>query len=65
MNEHTDGGIDMYEVGQVLRLRKEHACGGDTWKVLKSGVDVRLQCETCGRVLLIARDKLVRQVRGG
>lgn len=54
----------MYEVGQILRLRKKHACGGDTWKVLKPGVDVRLQCETCGLVLLIPRDKLVRQVKG-
>ncbi|NLJ74186.1 MAG: DUF951 domain-containing protein [Firmicutes bacterium] len=55
----------MYEVGQILRLRKKHACGGDTWEVLKSGVDMRLKCQSCGRVILIPRDKLVRQVKGG
>ncbi|NLJ81077.1 MAG: DUF951 domain-containing protein [Firmicutes bacterium] len=55
----------MYEVGQILRLRKKHPCGGRTWEVLKPGVDVRLKCTTCGRVILIARDKLVRQVKGG
>ena len=50
----------MYEIGQVLRLRKKHACGGDTWKVIKQGVDVRLQCETCGRVV-DCPDKLVHK----
>lgn len=63
--EERTGGAVMYEVGQILRLRKKHACGGDTWEVLKSGVDMRLKCQSCGRVILITRDKLVRQVKGG
>lgn len=54
----------MHEIGQVLRLKKKHACGGYTWEVLKPGTDTRLKCTTCGRVILITRDKLVRQVKG-
>ena len=55
----------MHEVGQILRLKKKHACGGQTWEVLKPGVDTRLKCTTCGRIILISRDKLVRQIKGG
>ncbi len=54
----------VFEVGQVLKLRKKHPCGGSTWEVLKSGVDMRLKCTTCGRVILITRDKLVGQTKG-
>ncbi len=54
----------MHEVGEILRLKKKHACGGQTWEVLKSGVDTRLKCTTCQRVIIVPRDKLVRQVKG-
>ncbi|HHT37107.1 MAG: DUF951 domain-containing protein [Candidatus Wallacebacter cryptica] len=53
----------MYNVGDILQLRKKHPCGGDEWEVLKSGVDMRLKCVTCGRVILIPRVKLVKQVK--
>ncbi|NMB21726.1 MAG: DUF951 domain-containing protein [Firmicutes bacterium] len=52
----------MHDVGQILRLKKKHACGGQSWEVLKPGVDTSLKCTTCGRVILVARDKLVRQI---
>ncbi|HHY14742.1 MAG TPA: DUF951 domain-containing protein [Firmicutes bacterium] len=54
----------MHEQGQILRLKKKHACGGQTWEVLKPGVDTRLKCTTCGRVILIPRDRLVRLIKG-
>ena len=53
----------MYNVGDLLRLRKKHPCGDDRWKVLRSGVDMRLQCVTCERVILIPRVKVVKQVK--
>ena len=31
----------MYNVGDILRLRKKHPCGGDEWEVMKTGVDMR------------------------
>lgn len=54
----------MHEVGQILRLKKKHACGGQTWEVLRPGVDTRLKCTTCGRVILVPRDRLVRMIKG-
>ena len=54
----------MHHVGQILTLRKKHPCGGHTWEVLKPGVDTRLKCTTCGRVILVPRDKLLKQLKG-
>ncbi|NLM69105.1 MAG: DUF951 domain-containing protein [Firmicutes bacterium] len=53
----------MYNVGDILRLRKKHPCGGDEWEVMKTGVDMRLKCLTCERVILVPRVKLVKQVK--
>ena len=41
--------------GDVVQMKKAHACGGDTWQVLLAGADVRLKCVTCGRVVLLDR----------
>jgi len=51
--------------GDLVRLRKRHPCGSDTWEVLRTGVDVRLKCRGCGRIILIPREKLLRSLKGG
>ncbi len=53
----------MFKIGEYLRLRKKHPCGDDRWEILKTGVDMRLKCVTCRRVILIPRVKLIKQVK--
>jgi len=43
------------EAGNVVRLRKRHPCGGDTWEVIRIGTDIGLCCQTCGRYVLLRR----------
>jgi hypothetical protein len=43
--------------GDIVRLKKNHACGNDSWQVLLAGTDVRLKCTGCGRVVLLDRNK--------
>jgi hypothetical protein len=45
----------------VLRLRRTHPCGGDTWLVDRLGADIGLRCQTCGRHVLIERPTLERR----
>ncbi len=53
----------MLTVGEKLRLRKPHPCGSTDWEVLKTGVDVRLRCLGCQRILLLPREKLLKQIK--
>jgi len=50
-------------VGDTVRLRKVHPCGGDTWRVTRVGSDIRLCCLTCGRVILMSRALFRRRLR--
>ena len=45
-------------LGDVVRLRRAHPCGGSTWLVDRLGADIGLRCQTCGRHVLLERRAL-------
>ncbi len=49
-------------LGDVLRLRRRHPCGGDRWLVDRLGADIGLRCQTCGRHVLVDRRLLERRL---
>ena len=46
--------------GDIVQSRKPHPCGSDLWAVLRTGSDVRLRCEGCGRVVLLDMNTFLR-----
>ena len=50
-------------VGDRLVMKKNHPCGGNTFKVLRAGMDFRIRCETCDRELMTPRVKLEKNIR--
>ena len=42
--------------GDVIRTRKPHPCGGDEWTVTRTGADIKIRCNRCGRVVMMDRD---------
>jgi hypothetical protein len=51
-------------LGDVVRLRRTHPCGGDTWLIDRLGADIGIRCQTCGRHVLIERSTLERRIAG-
>lgn len=51
-------------LGDVVRLRRRHPCGGETWLVDRLGADIGIRCETCGRHVLVERAALERRIAG-
>ena len=51
------------KVGDILTFKKNHPCGGSTWKVLRIGVDWKLECTTCKRVIMISRLDALKWVK--
>jgi len=50
-------------VGDTVRLRKPHPCGSTNWKVMRTGMDFRIQCLGCQHQTWITRVKLERQLK--
>jgi hypothetical protein len=53
----------MYELNTVLIFKKPHPCGGDKWKVVRIGADIKMQCLTCGKYVNLMREDLKRRVK--
>jgi hypothetical protein len=51
-------------LGDVVRLRRVHPCGGSSWLVDRLGADIGIRCVTCGRHVLLARAQLERRLVG-
>lgn len=50
-------------VGDRAQMRKPHPCGSYDWTVTRIGVDIGLQCNGCGRTVLIPRSKFNKRVK--
>lgn len=50
-------------LGDLVRLRKAHPCGGLDWEVVRIGADIGLRCSTCGRRVLLSRREFERRVK--
>lgn len=51
------------EIGDFLKFKKNHPCGSNTWKVLRIGIDFKLECTTCGRVIMIPRLEVIKKAK--
>jgi hypothetical protein len=45
-------------VGDLVRLRRAHPCGSDTWRIDRLGADIGLRCQGCDRHVLLERRRL-------
>jgi hypothetical protein len=50
-------------LGDVVRLRKVHPCGGYEWEVVRLGADIGIRCRTCSRRVLLERRVFERRVK--
>jgi hypothetical protein len=57
----ADSGVLELLLGDVVRLRRAHPCGGHDWLVNRLGADIGLRCEGCGRRVLLDRRSLERR----
>ena len=51
------------QVGDILKLKKQHPCGSKEWEVLRIGADFRLKCMGCGHQIMIARRQAEKNVK--
>lgn len=51
------------QVGDILKLKKQHPCGSKEWEVLRIGADFRLKCRGCGHQIMLSRPQTEKNVR--
>lgn len=52
-----------FNVGDRVIMKKPHPCGSSEFIVLRTGLDLKLECVGCGRVVEGERFKLERKIK--
>jgi hypothetical protein len=60
------GGENMtekYNLGDIIKTKKVHPCGSDQWEIIRVGMDFKIKCQGCGRVVMLPRVKFEKSVK--
>ncbi|MEA4870435.1 MAG: DUF951 domain-containing protein [Christensenella sp.] len=49
-----------FGLGDVVLMKKPHACGANEWTIIRVGADIKIKCVQCGRIVMLDRADFVR-----
>ncbi|MFW6007467.1 MAG: DUF951 domain-containing protein [Halanaerobiales bacterium] len=52
-----------YEIGDIVKFKKPHPCGENRWKVIRIGMDFKVKCTECNRIVMMPRKKFEKNVK--
>ena len=52
------------ELGDIIKMKKQHPCGTNEWFVLRTGMDFRLKCMGCDHQVMVPRKLVEKNFRG-
>ena len=55
--------VPVINVGDILEMKKQHPCGEKTFKVLRIGADLKIECTGCKRTLTLDRLKVEKMIK--
>lgn len=47
----------------VVQMKKKHPCGGFEWTVIRVGADIKIKCNTCGRMVMLDRETFLKRLK--
>ncbi|MCI5732890.1 MAG: DUF951 domain-containing protein [Tenericutes bacterium] len=52
-----------YELGTLVEMKKQHPCGNKIFKVVRIGVDIKIECCNCGRTIMLPRIDFNKKIK--
>ena len=50
-------------VGDVCEMKKQHACGDNSFTITRTGADVKFKCNKCGRIIMLDRETAEKRIK--
>lgn len=51
-----------YNIGDLVKTKKKHPCNNDIWEIIGIGVEYKLKCTKCKRVIILDRENAKRRI---
>jgi hypothetical protein len=52
----------VFDLGDIVRMKKQHPCGSQNWEVMRMGMDIKIKCMGCGRVVMLPRGEFEKKM---
>ncbi len=52
-----------YGLNQIVEMKKDHPCGCNKFKIIRVGVDIKIQCTNCGRTIMLPRIDFNKKIK--
>lgn len=52
-----------YKLGSIVMMKKAHPCKTNRFEVVRAGVDIKIKCINCGRVVLMPRVEFNKKIK--
>ena len=50
-------------VGDTVELKKQHVCGCKEFQIIRVGMDIKIKCKNCGRLIMLDRPTLEKRTK--
>lgn len=55
--------VPSYKLGNIVAMKKPHACKTNEWMITRVGVDIKLKCMGCNREIMLDRLEFEKKLR--
>ena len=56
--------VEGYALNDIVQMKKDHPCKkSHYWKIIRTGVDIKIKCEGCGAVVMMERPDFERKCK--
>ena len=52
-----------YELGQIVIKKTTHVCGSNSWKVIRTGASIKLECIGCKRIIMLESFEFDKRIK--
>lgn len=52
-----------FELGDIVKMKKQHPCGTNAWEIIRTGADIKIKCTGCGRIVMLPRSKFEKDMK--
>ncbi|QGQ99879.1 DUF951 domain-containing protein [Paenibacillus psychroresistens] len=53
----------VFQLGDVVQMKKAHPCGSNEMEVIRMGMDIRIRCVGCKHSVLVPRAKFESKLK--
>ncbi|PRR80338.1 hypothetical protein CLLI_03650 [Clostridium liquoris] len=53
----------VFNIGDIVEMKKTHPCGSKEWKIIRMGADIKIKCCGCSRIIMLERSKFEKDMK--